>query len=127
MKRAIYLLPFFSFILFSCGVSVPESYTESQELPKIYPDVIDVTIPQNIAPLTFELDEEADAYLQEQLNGVVEHKNRNFGNGRYVRNLFESCVTYQASRLSNISQPTKQQLQQLTKEDVEKAYNAVLQ
>ncbi|MBR5068435.1 MAG: AAA family ATPase [Bacteroidales bacterium] len=75
----------------------------------------------------YKLDEDADAYLQEQLNGVVEHKNRNFGNGRYVRNLFESCVTYQASRLSSISQPTKQQLQQLTKEDVEKAYNAVLQ
>lgn len=63
MKRSIYLLPFFSFILFSCGVSVPESYTESQELPKIYPDVIDVTIPQNIAPLTFELDEEADGMI----------------------------------------------------------------
>ena len=64
MKR-IYILPFYLFtlLLFSCGVSVPESYYESKELPKIYPDVIDVTIPQNIAPLTFELDEEADGMI----------------------------------------------------------------
>ncbi len=48
----------------ACGASVPESYSESKELPKIYPDVIDVTIPQNIAPLTFELDdEEADGMI----------------------------------------------------------------
>ena len=64
MKR-IYILPFYLFtlLLFSCGASVPENYSESKELPKIYPDVIDVTIPQNIAPLTFELDEEADGMI----------------------------------------------------------------
>jgi hypothetical protein len=42
------------------GPSVPEVYTDSKALPKIYPDYIDVTIPINIAPLTFELDEAAD-------------------------------------------------------------------
>jgi len=42
------------------GPSVPEVFTDSKALPKIYPDYIDVTIPINIAPLTFELDEEAD-------------------------------------------------------------------
>ena len=40
-------------------------------MPKIYPDVIDVTIPQNIAPLTFELDEEADGMIARyQRDGV---------------------------------------------------------
>jgi hypothetical protein len=58
MKR--YILPFylFTFLLFSCGPSVPEVFTESDELPKIYPDYVDVTIPVNIAPLTFELDDD---------------------------------------------------------------------
>ncbi len=75
----------------------------------------------------YKLDAEADAYLKELLNEVVAHKSRNFGNGRYVRNLFESCVTYQASRLSPIKNPTKEQLQLLVKEDLEKAYKSVLQ
>ena len=42
------------------GPSVPEVFTDSKALPKIYPDYIDVTIPVNMAPLTFELDEAAD-------------------------------------------------------------------
>ena len=73
MRRALYFLPFylFTFLLFGCRVGIPESYTESQQLPKLYPDVVDVTIPQNIAPLTFELDEEADGMIARyQRDGV---------------------------------------------------------
>ena len=73
IMRRKYFLPFFSFLLLSsCGISVPETYTESEELPKIYPDVIDVTIPQNIAPLTFMLDEEADGMIARYQAGGVE-------------------------------------------------------
>ena len=45
------------------GPSVPEVFTDSKSLPKIYPDYIDVTIPINMAPLTFELDEAADEMI----------------------------------------------------------------
>ena len=49
------------FLLISCGkVSVPTEYTQSSALPAIYPDYVDVTIPVNIAPLTFEADEPVD-------------------------------------------------------------------
>ena len=34
------------------GVSVPETFKQSDALPAIYPDYIDVTIPVNIAPLS---------------------------------------------------------------------------
>ena len=73
MRRAIIHLFTFSllFLLTACSPSVPESYTESQELPKVYPDVIDVTVPLNIAPLTFQLDEEADGMIARyQRDGV---------------------------------------------------------
>ena len=44
--------------LISChNPKVPESFTEVDRSPKIYPDYIGVTIPVNIAPLTFELDD----------------------------------------------------------------------
>ena len=45
------------------GPSVPTVFTDSKELPKIYPDYTDVTVPINIAPLTFELDEQADEMI----------------------------------------------------------------
>ena len=38
----------------SCGsVSVPEHFTQAESLPRIYPDYVDVTVPVNIAPLSF--------------------------------------------------------------------------
>ena len=39
---------------------VPSSYTETSSLPDIYPDYVGVTIPVNMAPLTFEMND-ADA------------------------------------------------------------------
>ena len=51
----------FCLVMMGCtGPSVPEAFTESDRLPKIYPDYTDVTVPVNIAPLTFQLDEAAD-------------------------------------------------------------------
>jgi hypothetical protein len=57
---------YFAYISFclaavGCGSpSVPEVFTETNSLPKIYPDYTNVTIPVNMAPLTFQLDEQAD-------------------------------------------------------------------
>ena len=42
-------------LLLSCGPTVPEQYDNGKVSPKIYPDYADVTIPVNIAPLSFEL------------------------------------------------------------------------
>ena len=36
--------------------SLPTEFTQTDTLPKIYPDYVDVTVPVNIAPLTFEMD-----------------------------------------------------------------------
>ena len=48
-------------LLTACSqTKVPADYTQSQEQPKIYPDYKGVTIPVNMAPLSFELDEHAD-------------------------------------------------------------------
>ena len=47
---------------FSCAPQMPDNYTESTDSADIYPDYRDVTVPPNIAPLRFIVDEEADAY-----------------------------------------------------------------
>ena len=56
-------LPFYLFtfiLLCSCGPRVPETYKTVRSLPAIYPDYTNVTVPVNIAPLTFEADSAAD-------------------------------------------------------------------
>ena len=62
MKQLAYIG--FCLAIMGCSApSVPEAFTDSKNLPKIYPDYTDVTIPINIAPLTFELDEKADEMI----------------------------------------------------------------
>lgn len=60
MRKNIFSLVLLTALLLSCsGVSIPESYTQSDRLPSVYPDVIDVTVPVNIAPLSFQIEEQA--------------------------------------------------------------------
>ena len=47
-----YLLSAFLLLVLACS-STPHDVQESNRLPKIYPDYIDVTIPVGIAPLNF--------------------------------------------------------------------------
>ena len=47
-----YLFAVLLLSLAACTPSLPEKYETINELPSLYPDYIDVTIPCNIAPLT---------------------------------------------------------------------------
>ena len=53
---------------------------------------------------------------------IIEHavagKDRNFGNGRYVRNLFEKTIQRQAVRLSGVAPLTAEMLSELTLDDL---------
>lgn len=68
---------------------------------------------------------DADAYLQKMFKEAVAKKSRYFGNARYARNLFEQAITNQSNRLGSKSNPTKTELAQLTRDDLEKAYRMV--
>ena len=60
LKRNL-LLAALAVVLSACHqVTVPTSFTEVNQAPKIYPDYRDVTVPVNIAPLTFEMDGSCD-------------------------------------------------------------------
>lgn len=49
--------------LTACGNQIPATYAESEESPAIYPDYTGVTVPINIAPLTFEPDGKSDGIV----------------------------------------------------------------
>lgn len=74
---------------------------------------------------SYVLTPDADAFLKASLEETVANKSRNFGNGRYVRNVFEKCITNQANRLAKMSSPSADDLQTLTREDVAKAVSVV--
>ena len=83
-------------------------------------DIFDLYLRKNqytIAP-------DAKQYLSKRLTDIVAHKDRNFGNARYVRNLFEKAIQHQANRISTVKNPTTEQLTQLTTEDITKAFES---
>ena len=59
-------------LLVACGNKIPESFDESRDLPRIYPDYVNVTVPINIAPLTFEADAKAEGIVARLTAGEEE-------------------------------------------------------
>ena len=51
------------FVILSCSVSVPENFVPVDKSPEIYPAYQDVTIPCNIAPLTFRIKEDGEDFV----------------------------------------------------------------
>ena len=72
----------------------------------------------------YTLADDADDYLKERFDYVVEHKDRNFGNARYARNVFEKTIQEQANRLSGRSNLSKSQLTELTIDDLKVGFSA---
>ena len=73
----------------------------------------------------YTISDEADEMLKEQLDYAVEHKDRNFGNARYVRNVFEKSIQMQANRLEGRTNLSDRQLTEITASDIEKAFAQV--
>jgi len=65
---------------------------------------------------------DADELLLKHLEEVIRRGDRNFGNARYVRNIFEKSIQQQANRLAGKKQLTRQELSEITQEDLEKTF-----
>lgn len=73
-----------------------------QELEEIYAS--------NLKKYKYSLTQEAKTLLHKILAEAVASKDKNFGNGRFVRNLFEKTIEKQADRLAAIGSITQKQL-----------------
>ena len=75
-KRVKSIIPFYLLILLpllvACGHKIPKNFWEKNELPAIYPDYCDVTVPVNIAPLTFQMDTKVDDVVARLTAGDIE-------------------------------------------------------
>jgi hypothetical protein len=63
------------------------------------------------------LSDGAQKYAQAFFAKRCENLGSNFSNGRYVRNIFEKVCKNQDNRLAKISDPSKEELAELTLED----------
>ena len=59
-------------MLVGCGNQIPQNYKDADQLPAIYPDYTNVTVPINIAPLTFQIDGKADQVVARLTAGTEE-------------------------------------------------------
>lgn len=65
--------------------------------------------------------DEALALAKEYINYNVKHKDQNFGNARFIRNLFERVLTQQANRLAVKDTVTNEMLSTIEDVDVKRA------
>ena len=70
----------------------------------------------------YNVSSEGANYIKKQLQEVVSHKDRNFGNARYVRNVFEKAIQCHANRLSQSKANTAEDLTLLKLEDLKRAF-----
>ena len=72
----------------------------------------------------YTITDDAAELLKSNFSYAVANKTKNFGNARYVRNIFERAVEQQANRLSSKRSISDDELSLLTLEDIENAFKA---
>lgn len=73
---------------------------------------------RNLEKHKYMIEDDAAQHIKNVLANAVINKDKNFGNARFVRNLFEKTLENQAMRLAGVSSLTNEMLCTITKEDV---------
>ena len=61
MRKSV--IPALALILTACSPKAPSAFSTVDKVPSIFPDYTDVTIPCNIAPMNFLIEQDADRYV----------------------------------------------------------------
>lgn len=93
---------------FSRYINFPD-YTE-EELMQI--------LESSLNKYEYTLSLEAKTKLKELFVHAIATKDENFGNGRYVRNVFDKTIERQSNRLAALSNVSVEQLSEITAEDI---------
>ncbi len=96
-------------------------FTRYIDFPDYSGDELHEIFLANLNKHEYYLAENADDALMDVLRSALEHRDKRFGNARYVRNLFEKTLEKQANRLSGLMTVTKEELMVILPEDIEKA------
>lgn len=91
------------------------------EFPDYNADELLQIFESNVARYDYQLTPDARDRVAEVLTDAVKSKDKNFGNARFVRNLFDKTVERQSCRLAVLPGVTVQQLSVLTVDDIPSA------
>ncbi len=100
-------------------------FTRYINFPDYTPEELYNIFLARMKPYSLQLSPDASEALKSVLTKAYETKTRNFGNGRYVRNLFETAVTNMANRLSKKQDTSDADLSTITHSDIEYAFKQV--
>lgn len=88
------------------------------DFPDYSPEELAQIFRNNATKNQYILSPEADARLLPYIRQATAHRDRLFGNARWVRNLLDAAMVRQADRLSSLENPTREQLMTLLPEDI---------
>jgi len=88
------------------------------EFPDYSADELMQIFEKQVAEYDYILSEDAKPILVKFFTEAVAHKDQNFGNARFVRNIFEKTLEKQANRLSLDNDLTKDELKTIESEDL---------
>ncbi|MBR3980197.1 MAG: DUF4236 domain-containing protein [Bacteroidales bacterium] len=88
------------------------------EFPDYSADELYQIFEKNAKDFDYTISEEAEKRLKALLINEVANKDKNFGNARFVRNLFERTIERQANRLSKESNLTDKKLAEICSVDI---------
>ena len=88
------------------------------EFPDYTPDELYQIFALSLKKYDYHVTDDAKVTLQHFFEDAVAHKDANFGNGRFVRNIFEKVLEHQANRLASESNLTTERLSEITIEDL---------
>lgn len=101
-------------------------FTRTIHFPDYQPDELYAILQSLLQRAELQLEDNAAEFSRRAFERLYARRDHQFGNGRLVRNLFEQILTFQASRLAHIAQPSRQDLVQLDVRDVIAGFKSVL-
>ena len=88
------------------------------EFPDYTADELAAMFRTNAKKSQYVLSADVERNLSAFIAAKTANRDRRFGNGRWVRNLFEQTVAHQAERVADIKEPTPEQLMTIEMRDV---------
>jgi AAA+ superfamily predicted ATPase len=88
------------------------------EFPDYIPEEMLQIFEGQCQKLDYRLEQDARNKVLELFKIAYEQRDRSFGNGRYVRNIFENSVSRQANRVASLTHLTKEILTTIVSEDI---------
>ncbi len=88
------------------------------EFPDYTADELAAMFRMNAKKSQYVLAPDVERDLGAFIAAMTANRDRKFGNGRWVRNLFEQAVAHQAERVADIANPTQEQLMTIEMRDI---------